>query len=97
MIEAEGLDVPAVDDVTPEPEPEKPTRSQAADELMGTVSASTTKYKTTGSTVVGRLSSVMGWQAAELVRILGSMVNSGELPAEMTLAEADELAKRINA
>ena len=97
VIEAEGLDVPAVDDVTPEPEPEKPTRSQATDELMGTVNASTTKYKTTGSTIVTRISKANGMTADDVLNIITPMVGAQQLPAEMTLAEADELAKRINA
>ena len=97
VIEAEGLDVPAVEDVTPEPESEKLTRSQALDELMGNVNSSTTKYKTTGSTIVTRISKATGMAADELVTMLSSMVSGGELPAEITLAEADELAKRINA
>ena len=79
-----------------QPEPEKPTRSQAMDELMGTVNAST-KYKTTGSTIVTRISKANGMTADELVNILGPMVSNQQLPSEMTLAEADELAKRINA
>ena len=97
VIEAEGLDVPSPEDVTPEPEPEKPTRSQALDELTGNVNASTTKYKATGSTIVTRISKATGMGADELVPMLTDMVSRVEIPAEMTLTEADELAKRINA
>ena len=96
VIEAEGLDVPAVDDVTPEPEPEKPTRSQATDELMGTVN-SNTKYKTIGTTIITRISKANGIPSPEVAPILTGMIAGGSLPAEITLAEADELAKRINA
>lgn len=80
-----------------EPEPEKPTRSQALDELTGNVSPTTTKYKTTGSTIVTRIQKATGMDANELTAMIADMVQRGELSAEMTLAEADELAKRINA
>ena len=96
-IEAQGIEVPSMDEVTPEPEPDKPTRSQALDELTGNVNPSTTKYKTTGSTIVTRILKATGMDANELTIMLDGMVKREELPAEMTLVEADEVAKRINA
>ena len=97
VIDAQGIEVPSMDEVTPEPEPDKPTRSQALDELTGNVNPSTTKYKTTGSTIVTRILKATGMDANELTIMLDGMVKREELPAEMTLVEADEVAKRINA
>lgn len=97
VIDAEEYDVPSPEDVTPEPEPEKPTRSQALDELMGNVNPVTTKYKTTGNTIISRIAQKSGMGADEILALLTDMTKRGEIAAEMTINDADELAKRINA
>lgn len=97
VIDAEGYDVPSPEEVTPEPEPEKPTRSQAMDELTGNVNPATTKYKTTGNTIISRIAQKSGMGADEILALLNDMTKRGEIAAEMTINDADELAKRINA
>lgn len=77
------------------PAPEPRTRSQNIDELLGTSSAAT-KYKTTSMTVITRMVRTTGAEANELTQIITTAVAKGEIPAEVTLAEADEIAKRLN-
>ena len=67
------------------------------DELMGNVNPVTTKYKTNGNTIISRIAQKSGMGADEILAFLTDMTKRGEIAAEMTINDADELAKRINA
>lgn len=80
-----------------QPEPKKVYSEETNMRELGFEPSPTAKYKTTGSTIVTRIQKATGMGANELTALLDGMVKREEIPAEMTQAEADVLAKRINA